>query len=333
MPPYYVVIQEGGYPGATVAVVRSSQSGEMLASVRLPQLKPVGTRAISAAADDRTFLITDGNALFMLRLAADGRSVRLTRLALAMTTGVPRDTSRISLPYWRSAVLSPDGRTIALAGQWICQLLRVSEGVGEVGCRDNEIRLVSLVTGASRTWKTGQSWQPGSWISWDGNSHVLFSWAAATRSGPQPSGYRLLDVAASGTDLLAARSLPLPPLPVYSGVSYSQSAFVTPDGGAVIVSTFRSVGPDGQMSESIVELSVRTGALVRVLLDASVGRTDLHVPGGGCSVLALGPGGLHALVECSTLTQAVSGRVDDGRFTPLPGLAGLDPAGSADAAW
>ncbi len=35
----------------------------------------------------------------------------------------------------------------------------------------------------------------------------------------------------------------------------------------------------------------------------------------GCQVLSLGPTGIHALVQCFGF-----GRVDNGRFTPLPGV-------------
>ena len=259
---------------------------------------------------------------------------------------MPPGADRFSVPP--SAALSPDGRTVALEGQSSCQPIRNFGGVGELGCRDNAIRLVSLVTGASRTWSTRARWQPGIWISWDGNDHVLFSWAAASKSGPQPSGYRLLNVAAGESNVLAARMLlllllllppppPLPPLPAYMGPSYEQSAFVTPDGSAVIASTFRAVGPgdNGRMIVSIAELSARSGRLVRVLLEASIDHTDLPVlfSNEGCSVLALGPGGVHALVECTTLTRTVFGRVDDGRFTPLTGMPYLASSAIGTAAW
>ena len=334
MPPYYVVVQEGpGYPLVPAAVVRSSRTGKVLASVRLPKVGPASSLAISAAADDRTVLITDGNDLFLLRLTAGGRPAGLSRLPLSLAAGVPPGPTRFSVPV--SAALSPDGRTVALEGQSSCGPVSVSKGVGVLGCRDNAIRLVSLVTGASRTWSMRALWQPGIWISWDGNDHVLFSWAAASKSGPQASGYRLLNVAGPGSDLLAARRLPLAPLPVDTGASYTQSAFVTPDGSAVVESTFGPVGPNGGTTVSVVELSARTGRLVRVLLEESIARTDLSVlfKNEGCSVLAIGPGGVHALVECTTLTRTVFGRVDDGRFTRLPGLPYLGSSATATAAW
>jgi hypothetical protein len=53
----------------------------------------------------------------------------------------------------------------------------------------------------------------------------------------------------------------------------------------------------------------------------------------GCIVLALGPEGVHALVECVN-RQTVFGRLDNGQFTPLPGMADLDTApNQGGAAW
>ncbi len=333
MPSYYVVVQEAANDKSTTATVRASRTGAVLTTVPLPQLDPTSSRAISAAADDRTFLITDGNDLFLLRVAADGRSARLTRLALTLASAVPPGSDRFGPQA--SAALSPDGRTVALEGQSSCQPIRSFGGVGELGCQDNAIRLVSLATGLGRTWSTRSSWQPGIWISWDGNDHVLFSWTVARGSGPQPGGYRLLNVAAGGSSLLAARMLALPAPPAYMGPSYPQSAFVTPAGDTVIASTFAGVGPDGRMIVSVVELSASTWRPVRVLLEESIGRTDLPVlfSNEGCAVLALGPGGVHALIECTTLTQTVFGRADDGRFTPLPGMPYLASTGTTAAAW
>jgi hypothetical protein len=335
MPPYYVIVQTGYAPGTVrvrdLATVRDSRTGAALTSVRLPILDPANV-AISAAADDRTFLITDGNDLFLLRLAVDGRSARFTRLAITTLTTAG------SVPG--AAALSPDGRTVALEGQSSCNTVRMFPGLGELGCRDNVIRLVSLATGTARTWSTQASWQPVMSISWDGNDHILFSWAGASKSGPQPSGYRLLNLAAPGSSLLAARAMPLPPLPVFGGPSVGQSAFVTPDGRAVIASTLKLVvrggGDEGTVIMSLDEFSARTGRLVAVLREATL--DDQRGWNGlsndeGCSVLALGPGGVHALAWC-VAAQTVFGRLDQGRFTPLPGMPNLDIApNQGDAAW
>jgi hypothetical protein len=333
MPPYYVIVQTGYTPGTvsprTLATVRDSRTGAALTSVLLPILDPANV-AVSAAADDRTFLIADGNDLFLLRLAADGRSAQLTRLANTLPTfGVPG-----------AAALSPDGRTVAIENQSSCNTVSFFQRPDELGCRDNVIRLVSLATGTTRTWSTQASWQPVMLISWDGNDHLLFSWAAASKSGPQPSGYRLLNLAAPGSSLLAARTMPLPPLPVFGNPSVGMQAFVTPDGSAVIASMFKLVGDvEGRYTVimSLDEFSAGTGRLVAVLREATM--DDQKGPPSlsndeGCSVLALGPGGVHALVECVDFPRMVFGRLDNGLFTPLPGMPDLNVApNQGDAAW
>jgi hypothetical protein len=203
------------------------------------------------------------------------------------------------------------------------------------------IRLVSLATGTTRTWSTQASWLPVMTISWDGNDHILFSWAGASTSAPQPSGYRLLDLAAPGSSLLAARTIPLLSLPVLAGTVYGLPAFVTPDGSAVIASMFQLVGDVNGGKYTVImsldEFSAGTGRLVGVLREATLG--DQTGPPSlsndeGCSVLALGPGGVHALVECVAPPRMAFGRLDNGRFTPLPGMPDLNVApNQGDAAW
>jgi hypothetical protein len=335
MPPYYVTIQNTHVGAAVPLTVRDSATGRVLATLQLPFLFG-GTQEITGAADDRTFVIHDGNDLFRLRLAADGRPARLARLP-------------VTVPAWDTIALSPDGRTIAFENQSSCQpIWSTGSGLaGETGCRESTIGLVSLATGATRTWSTRSSWQAGIWIAWDGNDHVLFSWARARDSGPRPSGYpsgyRLLDVSGPGGDLLGARLLPLPPLPVFGAVAFPQTAFITPDGSAVIAATFSLVGsstsPTGIVK--IVELSARTGRLLRVLRQS---RNNYFAEDNqGCSVYSLGPTGVHALIECPSSPETVFGRLDNGpvfgrldngRFTPLPGgpALGDDPFLPA-AAW
>jgi hypothetical protein len=192
------------------------------------------------------------------------------------------------------------------------------------------------------------------WISWDGNGQVFFSWLSAHTAPPprQRSGFRLLNVAAvGGGDLLAARLLPLPAPPLTNGYYYEQPTFVTPDGGGTIASTSQVVpGPGGSdtVIAKIVEYSVRTGQLIQVLHVASdyfPKGTLLAMPDAGCAVLSLGSRGVHALIECtpqpdlhprsgqalSQIVGSVFGRLDNGRFTPLPGMSGDLP--DVAAAW
>jgi hypothetical protein len=311
-PPYYVIIQDGSSdnPVAT-AVVRDSATGRVLTRVRF-SLGPGGTRSVTAAADDRTFLINEGNALLLLRLAADGRSGRISRLPIT----VPESVTYVAL--------SPRGNMIAIESQ-TCRGTQNQ-------CQYSEIRVVSLKTGATKTWSTRAPAGYPMWISWDGGGHVLFTWVPAGTTPSRPSGYRLLNVTGRGGNLLSARVLPLPPLPVYAGYSYPLSAFVTPGGGAVIASTFAVVG-SGQNAAvvmKIVEWSPRSGRMLRVLLE---GRWHVSLPGvvsETCWVESLGPTGVQALIECP-YPRFVFGRWDDGRFTQLPGMSAFP--GPEPAAW
>lgn len=53
---------------------------------------------ITGAADDRTFAITDGEGLFVLHIAANGRSARLSRVPV-----------RVRYPDTEASVISPNG--------------------------------------------------------------------------------------------------------------------------------------------------------------------------------------------------------------------------------
>jgi hypothetical protein len=330
MPPHYVVVQANRQTSIITLTVRDSHTGTALLRERLPvKLMPLGAVSITGAADGRTFLIDDGSDLLLLRLAADGRSARVSRLAVK----VPEDPAPFDL--LSEVALAPDGRAVAIATQSSCELPPVFGGVGESVCRDTMIRLVSLATGATRTWSTRALWRPAMSISWDGNDHILFAWAdASAASAPGHSGYRLLNLRLAGGDLESAPRLPLPPLPELNGDSEAQSAFVTPDQRAVIGSTFSVAGSGGnsKLIMQIAEWSARTWQVTRVLRQAVTGRSGFM--DSYCAVLSLAPTGVHALTECAVNDRTVFGRLDNGRFTRLPGmLDNTRTIAPGDAAW
>lgn len=316
MPPYYVVVQPG-HPGLDFTVtVQDSVTGQVLATARRPLVIPGGANSITGAADDRTFAFVDGPDLFRIRLAADGRSLQISRLPITIPN-----------PTVGNVTLSPDGSMLAYHTQ-NCKFV----SGGATVCTYSAIRLVSLRTGATRTWSTRKpALEASLWFSWDGNDHVLFSWASAGGESRLRSGYWLLDVTGRGGDLLGARALPLPPLPVLNGYTVPQPAFIAPDGRAVIMSTLSQVGPSHRPTvvTEIVERSVRTGRLLRVLHES---RQHFSAPTflipDGCWIFSLGPTGVHALISCP-YPKPTFGRLDNGRFTPLPGVAGT----AGDAAW
>jgi hypothetical protein len=307
-PPHSCVSDQ--HPVLTAAV-RDSATGALLTTVDVPLFRgssaplhgspPAGGASmpsgISAAADGRTFVITDDLGFFLLRVAADGRSAQLARLPI-----------HVSYIISDTAALSPDGSQLAID----------VESCPRSGCREG-IDIVSLATGASRTW-LGPS-MAGSPLSpaWVGNGNeIMFLWQVGGSSTPQ--GYRLLNVSGPGGALLGS-SRPMVSPPVQNGWEFP-GAMLTPDGSGLITTGYRNIpGPDGGGTAilRVVELSASTGRLLRVLHVATehYGRGYLAqaAADASCQVLSLGATGLHALVQCPGF-----GRLDGDRFTPLPGI-------------
>jgi hypothetical protein len=300
MPPYYVTVDYVTVDHAeeATATVHASATGTTLSSVRLPAARNVPTGqsffwSVSAAADDQTFLIQQAQQLFVLRVSADGRSAQLSELP-------------VRLPPTADVALSPDGSTAAIESMSSCKTMEFTVGY-EPACANTEIRLISLDTGVTtRTWSTTAVTSPGAWISWTRASQVLFLWPGTPAATGQPASLWLLDVGAPGSNLLAARPVPMPG--GYEPSSPVPYAFLTPDGKTVI---FSAVTEDADAGT--VAVSARTGKLVFVL------GQHPGVDPFGCSVRSLGPAGLHALVMCGD-SPAFLGRVDNGRFTRLPGI-------------
>ena len=325
MPRYYVTVVRriirDDTTVTTTAVVHDSMTGAALARVRVPTLVTKGSvfaPFISAASDDRTFVITEtgGNPpnhrlawFFLLHVAANGRSARLTRLPIS----VPGSLSV------HSAALSPDGTKLAMQEQ----------SCSTSGCYYTGIRVVTIATEAVRAWTTrarGAPWD----VSWAGNSTLAFQWGKTNR---------LLNVAGTGGKLLSGPSVAVPAEPA-AATGYI-SFLVTPDLRTVITSTVQNI-PDGHGTDTvvakIVELSARTGRLLRVL---STTTEHAVTPGENigetgsldesCYVLSLAPSGTNVLADCFGF-----GRTDGSRFTPLPGFPSPSSTGISDehaAAW
>jgi hypothetical protein len=338
MPPFYVTLAATYPQNAPWAYVRDSANGAVLTAVHLPALVTNhGSSSPSiTAGDNRTYIITEsgpdstGRTItqkipptpryphgrtvtahvtqivtvsrhYLLRAAADGRSASLTRLSIP---NMPAATADIAL--------SPDGSQVAAAVQ-PCQAS---------GCPSTGIRVVTLATGAVRDWTTQVPGIPYT-LSWAGNSHLAFGWVGT--DSPGYGLYRLLDITRPGSNLWGARPI-AGPLPMASG--FTPPSLITPDGRAVITSAVRNI-PDGNgratVVAQIVELDARTGRLLRVLHTATArgttgrepvrGQPSVRELDRGCKVLALGPTGVQALVECFGF-----GRLDGSRFTPLPGV-------------
>jgi hypothetical protein len=318
MPPFYVTLAATYPQNAPWAYVRDSATGAVLTAVHLPVLVTnYGSSSPSiTAGDDRTYIITVSgsdhagkatttgapggviiNRYYLMRVAADGRAANLSLLHIPLS---PHATDGIAL--------SPDGSKVATAVQ--------SCRAG--GCQYTGIQVVTLATGASRTWTTQADGAPFS-VSWVGSGHLAFDW-----QGRAASGYRVLDITRPGSNLLAAQPMAGPP-PVATG--FVPPALFTSDGRAVITSTVRNI-PEGSGRDTviarIVELDANTGQLLQVLhtviarnvtTQRDTTQTSVTDLDQTCKVVSLGPAGVHALVQCFGF-----GRVDGTRFTPLPGV-------------
>lgn len=366
MPRYYVNVYQD-YPrlsppvhAVTLAVVRDSATGAALTTVRVPTLNgwhvvQEGPR-IAAAGDDRTFVITEtaqrpaGPApsglpaastnvtrFYLLRVAAGGRSARLSPL--------PVSIGSLTVD---AVALSADGGKLAVAAQ-SCQ--------SSDRCTFTGIRVITLATGAAVDWAApvpGAAWN----LSWAGDDYLAFQWQ--DQSGRDDN--RLLDVAgATGGNLLAAPQIAPPstaPAPASTPTprtgspgpivqyGYGMPALITEDGKVVITTAIQTAhggnGPN-TVTERIVELSAATGKLLKVLY-TTTGLGVLAGPGGypGCSVVSLGPTGVQPLVACSPAggrfsfgSLFVLGRVENGKLTVLPASATIigPVSGEGSVAW
>jgi hypothetical protein len=317
MPRFFVVVYNTfvGEKIPTIAAVHDSATGKTLAKVQVPTLYSGGGAdgpGISAAADDRTFVITQqggsgaGGSLakfYLLRVAANGRSATVKQLPISWPRSLSSDVAQIS----------PDGTRLAIAVQDCYQK----------GCYYSGVRVITIATGAVRTWTTAANGAPFQ-VSWAGNSRVAFEWQSDSKTPPAPlrTAYRLLDVSGKGGNLLSGPIIATPE-PVATGAM--PAALVTADGSRVITTEVTST-PDGHGTDTVVarvvELAARTGKLLRVLAATRVAgaSTDQNSPNSagsleqGCNVLSLAPSGTNVLLDCFSF-----GRLGIHGFTPLHG--------------
>lgn len=329
LPRFYVTIRAGANSHEVTAVVRASAGGQVTGTVQVPSPIGQGVVVVTAAADDRSFIIGAyeglnedssggiriGLRLFQFRISGGGKPGHLTELAPAPARG--QDFPGIAL--------SPDGKLLAVS------LLYGPDGA------TGTLQVINLATGTIRTWTapvTGPQYAPGapSWV--DGNRMIAFTWQRYTAQGAViMEGVRLLDTAAPGDNLADAKLI------VPSGVVAAgsvKSALITPDGRDVIAITLRDLSSQASSRTVIVqldELQAGTGRLIRVLRTQTArldqdGFTSLQDTLG---VLSFDSAGQYVLVQGIQFGWLEVGGPDPGRFTPLP----LPPAAPfvLSAAW
>jgi hypothetical protein len=197
----------------------------------------------------------------------------------------------------------------------------IQRGGGNYGA----VKVVSLATGAVRTWTTGRPGFPAS-VSWADGQRLGFFWVG-TRAGQGGSGLWELDTAAPGHALLSGRLV----LPEVTGGDTVQDAQLTTAGTVIASVNYNGTAhvSRGTVIGGIVELSARTGRPLRTLLaEHAAYSADPGDPGWyitACQLAAADRTGDHLLVSCDRF-----GRLDRGRFTALPAAA---PQTAVAAAW
>ena len=299
MPPFYVVADHN----QPAAYIRDSASGRLLSAVRLPAGTDPKLTQVTAAGDDRTFVLAlfslaRGTRFYALRINGGG-SAGLTLLAIRPLP--TRETVD-------SVALTPDGTRLAVAIQ--------------TGGRDGKVEVITLATGAVRTWTTtrGGDGLPEN-LSWDAAGlRLAFFWSGATSA----AGLWLLDTSAPGTGLLSGPRL----LPQTAGPDEVQSALINPSARTIIASvtyngTMRVTR--GTVVGGIVDISAQTRRPLRTLLaQRAAHSSDAGWYITSCGLPSIDVTGNHLLVSCGKF-----GRLDRGRFTTLPG----DALAEGAAAW
>jgi hypothetical protein len=301
--PYYIAVA----PGGSAADVYDAATGQSPGRVVAPDEMvngvdyPTTFTAVAAAGDDRTFMLAArpmvdnpvGSSVwpsvwfFELRLASDGTPGQL----------VPR-----SFPYQRlgydgpwaldlsSMALSADGSELAISTNRLA-------AVGSDGPADIEV--VSLATGATRTWTTSVPVELAT-LSWAGDTSLAFLCGGAVC---------LLDTSRPGTKLDATLSHPvISASTAYQGLANMQWPRITPDGSTIYV----GMNGPGAGIEALVAFSVRTGRPDHVVIPARDTGGDI------CTALWSDPAGAHLVAACGW--SSLTGTVDDGVFTPGPTL-------------
>jgi hypothetical protein len=317
VPPYFVMLPPQALIYARTALVRSTVTGRVLATVSPPRPYKVFTWA-SGTADDRTFVLAaqrwwDVSSSPAGIRAQDRDNIAPTvffKLAFDPATGTATLT-RLTVPEKIRATnlggvgVSPDGTRLALDFR-------------------NSIQIVTLATGAIRTW----TWPGSGWIgNWKPMGQI-FSWSADGRylsfqewGAPRETMHiRVLDTTAPGTSLTAARVIVAYPYRSGAGTLATGNSFLTPDGTRIVTATSfypsRSTPAGGYVQ--ISGYSARTGKAVfhEDRFSASIGWQDVlwASPDGSALVITDPRGAKDQYGARSNILGVLAGN----KFTPIP---------------
>src|SRR5271169_2196049 len=192
-----------------------------------------------AAPDDRTFLLCDTDQYYELRLGDDGKPQSMTAPA-----GIPvaaRNTGNNGDPEF---AVSLDRRLAA-----------VTTATG--------IMVLSLVTGATRSWTIPSADGYATGLSWAGDRYLAFQFTSQPRDN-DAGGVRVLDTRSAATAALTASRLIISnERKLAGGISGVFNPVITPDGSRVVAAAWTGF----QIAE-LAEFSAHTGQLIAVLIPA-----------------------------------------------------------------
>ena len=267
--PYFVSVVFRRSP--VPVTVNDAFTGRVLATVHAP-VPGIGFTGVAAAGDDRTFVLAAQETkplvvwFYELRLSADGRLASLTRLLSVQSASVP------------AFAVSPDASRLAYATRY-------------------GIRVVTLATGASRSWNADGHTVVGyaSQLSWAGDRTLALYWASVA-AGSRQDGVRLLDTSLAGSDLLASRLIiGVPEVTPFGKIDNLTDVLVTPDGSKVFATAVS--GLPGNPGAEVVEFSVRTGRPLAVV-SPRAGESGM---GSSCLALWTDPSGDQLTAECGAI--------------------------------
>jgi hypothetical protein len=320
MPEYYVTLSL--LSQTMSAVVHDAATGQVLSQIQVPGARGVAPNIV-ADGSDRSYVLTgtvvyptvhgwdEGKAepaFYRLRVAADGRSEKLTRLPVNVQPMSDRTAVLTGM------ALSPDGSELALAVETSAQSNLRGRG---------QIAVYSLTGGPARTWTApgdqGASPMDPNWIS---KSRLAFVWQDhLTGSGDYfytgRSQIRVLDTSAPGQDLLASRVL----LTGGGKLGFIQTAAVGPGGTPITVATFRvtSVGGRGTATMLLAQVAPN-GTVAKTFVTYTSSYSGLPQEGAvttPCRVVATDATGQYTLATCPGF-----GRIANGTLTPLAASSG-----------
>jgi hypothetical protein len=247
-----------------------------------------------AAPDDRMFLLCGTHQYYELRLGDDGKPRGMSGPAdipvAARNSGSNGDPEFAVSPGRRLAAV-----TIATGG----------------------IMVLSLVTGATRSWTIPSADGYATSLSWAGDRYLAFQFISRPRD-KNAGGVRVLDTRSAATAALTASRLIISnERKLAGGISGVFNPVITPDGSKVVAAAWT-----GFNVAELAEFSARTGRLIAVLMPTA------SMPGHGspCQVLWTDPSGAHLIAYCGT-----PGVINGTRFTPVhlhvPDTSGPDFTG------